>query len=125
MPVVSKGAQVMKTIAQQARQSTRCPADLPLSMVDEESGLTSDEYFNSSWTDKAQAKMYMAQILVRIEQPKSANRPLRTGGTKAVTNIIVSNDKTARFQITAWEPHNQHIERLQIGQVGFFLLIKY
>ena len=36
--------QVMKTIAQQARQSTRCPADLPLSMVDEESGLTSDEY---------------------------------------------------------------------------------
>lgn len=103
------------------RQSTRCPPQLP-EMLDTNKGLTSDNYFNAGWNPAPPAMMYMAQIIMRIEQLESRNPTIRSGGNRAVTNILASNDNTTTVQITGWEPHNARLSGLEIGKVSILNL---
>ena len=96
------------------RQTERCFVPLP-PMIDTETGLASDAFFNAAWDPRLHH--YMLHVAVRVRQIGTFERNVPGHGMKWVTNAYVTNDKQTHVQISAWDQYKE-IEHLEVGKVG-------
>ena len=96
------------------RQQIKCPAKLP-EPFNPETKLTNDTFLQANWSSAD--KHYMANVALVVKQVVSHLRNC-DGKKRMITNVLTRASAVSEVQISAWEPLNSTLERLEVGRVG-------